>query len=150
MSVFLSEVWNALQNYTMGEQQRVIIEQVEPTSQVNPSLSYFVGKSKQTKSNDLIENPIPNVLPAKSLQIPHGRHWNEKDHPGSSCRPDSCIRLCKSQFLHVPGDEGNLHDYWHFYSLLYGRGEIRVPARARYPGIELNANQFFRLFTNIL
>lgn len=48
MNVFLSEMWKVLQNYTylsLGEQHKVIIEQVEPpTSQVN---------SLQTESNKI-------------------------------------------------------------------------------------------------
>lgn len=46
MSLLLSTVWNALQNFTSltvgGMEKQVIIEQVEPPSQVNTSLSFLV------------------------------------------------------------------------------------------------------------
>lgn len=42
----MASLWNALQNYTslsLKDSQEVIIEKVEPSSQVNPTLSFLVG-----------------------------------------------------------------------------------------------------------
>lgn len=137
MNVFLSEMWKVLQNYTylsLGEQHKVIIEQVEPpTSQVN------LLQPESNKSRFILNNLLP---PAESLQIPNGRQQREADTASCSFRPDCRLCIYKSQLLHVPGCQGHFHDNRRPHRLLHGRGEVRVAARACYPGIELNAIEF--------
>lgn len=63
MSDIITTIWNAVQNYTSfassGDQKPVIIEQVEPPSQVNPSLSSFlVGLEKQTIQTHKIHSQL--------------------------------------------------------------------------------------------
>lgn len=137
MNVFLSEMWKVLQNYTylsLGEQHKVIIEQVEPpTSQVN---------LLQTESNKSRFNLNHLIPPAESLQIPNGRQQREADTASCSFRPDCRLCIYKSKLLHVPSGQGHFHDNRRPHRLLHGRGEVRVAARACYPGIELDAIEF--------
>lgn len=76
MSPFLSIIWNAVQNYTLlalgGEHQPVIIEQVEPPSQVNPLLSAVFGTKMTTVLKftlyETLQNPYKYFLDETNMK----------------------------------------------------------------------------------